>query len=298
MKHFLTLYLFILSGQLFSQEIKDPINFLATVGRKILEHPEYEERKAANDTFQKVLANYLGSDAGFDDPLTPVTNMMRLELGEDARIYTWQMPDENYDYIRYGFVAAKSRGDVVLTQLVEKPSVRDLDFRILKPDEWYGAIYYEAIPVEEKKKEVYTLLGFAPGKPVNQKIIDVIEIDRRGHPRFGAKVFYVEEFMDKTFNKPPMRLVLEYNGDYAASVRWNEVEEMIVMDHLAPPDVKLKGVYRTYGPDMSYDALEWKKDWWHLKKEVEFNSRQDIKITPPDKPVDPPPRSGRRPEPN
>ena len=120
---------------------------------------------------------------------------------------------------------------------------------------------------------------------MNEKVIDIIEIDKNGRPVFGAKVFHIEEFMDKVLTRPPMRLILKYGGDYAASVRWNEEEELIVMDHLSPPDAKLKGVYRMYGPDMSYDALRWDKKWWYLDPEVKFNSRQEIEIKPPDKPL-------------
>ncbi|MDZ7848488.1 MAG: hypothetical protein U5L96_18015 [Owenweeksia sp.] len=80
-------------------------------------------------------------------------------------------------------------------------------------------------------------------------MIDVIEIDARGRPRFGARIFKIDEFMDKTLNKAPMRLILSYGSDYAASVRWNEDEDLVIMDHLfRHPILGLKGVYRRYRP--------------------------------------------------
>ncbi len=280
------LFPFLVAGQ----DIKDPLSELAVTGRTILEHPEYEKRKAANELFLNTLQPYLATEEGFDDPLAEVTNMMRLELGEDVRIYTWQMPDSSFEYKRFGLVAAKSKKGIVVTRLSDNGKhIDEAQFRQLKPDDWYGAIYYEAIPVEKGKEQLYTLLGFAPGSTLNQKIVDVVEIDQRGRPRFGARIFKIDEFMDRTLRKPPMRLILSYNADYAASVRWNEDEEMIIMDHLAPPDAKLKGVYQMYGPDMSYDGLVWDDDWWSLTKEVKFNTRQEVPIVPPDKPVDLPP---------
>lgn len=257
-------------------------------GRLILEHQEYRKRVAANQRFTASLKSYISQEEGFNDPLKAVANMLRLELGEEVRIYTWQMPDSLFNYTRFGLVAAFLDDSMIITELKEVEDIENMQFRKLNANQWYGAIYYHAIPERKKNPRFYTLLGYAPGKELNEKIIDVIEIDKKGRPRFGGKIFHIDEFMDKSLSQPPMRLILKYSGDYAASVRWLEDEELIVMDHLAPPDIKLKGVYRMYGPDMSYDALRWDKKWWYLDKEVKFNSKQNIEIKPPDKPLDMP----------
>lgn len=261
---------------------------LAKTGRQVLVNPEFKKRKQANQEFLDLLESYVGSTKGFDDPLVEVTNMIRLAGGDDLRIYTWQMPDSAYQYQRFGLIVARTRKGIVVTRLIDATStIAQPEFRILKADQWYGAIYYKLIPVKKKgkKKPVYTLLGYAPGEMVNRKIIDVVEVDARGRPKFGAKVFKIEEFMDKKFRKAPMRLILSYGGKYAASVRWNEEREMVIMDHLSPPDDKLKRIYHMYGPDMSYDGLVWSKGWWNLLPQVKFNSGQNIKIVPPNKPT-------------
>ena len=286
MKHFL-IVLFLLAGalsDLVAQEQTLP-DLLASEGRKILEHPEFSERSEANQKFLDYLTRYISETSGFEDPLPGVTNMLRLELGDDVRIYSWQMPDSLYRYTRHALVAVRMDDTIIVTRLEEVQDVESMQFRKLKPGEWYGAIYYQAIPERKKNPRFFTILGFAPGAEVNEKYIDVIEIDKKGRPVFGAKVFHIDEFMDKTLTRPPMRLILKYGGDYAASVRWDEEESLIIMDHLSPPDAKLKGVYRMYGPDMSYDALRWDKKWWYLDKEVKFNSGQEIEIRPPDKPL-------------
>lgn len=274
-------------------------NVLAETGRKILVHPEYEERKAANQKFLETLEEYIATEEGYNAPLTSVTNMLRLTADDEVRIYTWQMPDSTYEYVRFGLVAAQTRKGIVVTRLNDATAdISQPEFKILKPENWYGAIYYSIIPIEKRRNKLYTLLGFAPGADINRKIVEVMELDNRGRPKFGAKIFKIDQFMDQTLRKPPMRLILSYGGKYAASVRWNEEKEMIVMDHLSPPDEKLKGVYRMYGPDMSYDGLVWDDDWWNLKTQVKFNTGQDVKIVPPDKPSDLPagrPSSGTPP---
>ncbi len=281
------LSVFLITSVFGFSQATDIEKMLAETGKQILVHPEFKERKQANKNFLEKLEEYIATEKGFNDALTSVTNMVRLTAEDELRIFTWQMPDSTYKYQRFGLVAANTRRGIVVTRLEDASAdISQPEFKILKSNEWYGAIYYKLIPVKKGRNMVYTILGFAPGGHINQKIIDVIEVDGRGRPKFGARIFKVDHFMDKTLRKPPMRLILSYGGKYAASVRWNEEKEMIVMDHLSPPDDKLKGVYRMYGPDMSYDGLVWKDDWWNLETQVKFNSGQNVKIIPPDKPTD------------
>ncbi|MEQ9262463.1 MAG: hypothetical protein RLP14_04810 [Owenweeksia sp.] len=294
MRFFLLIFQFSLITQLMGQEIRPPaevVHELQKAGRMILEHPEYEKRDSANRHFTQVLKDYVITEKGYEDPLKSVNNMLRLREEEgEFNIYTWQMPDSTFTYRQFGIVAADTRRGIEVTELKDqKELIQEPEFRVLKANDWYGAIYYEMIPVKKGRTTYYTLLGYVPGEKLNRKVVDVVSIDRRGRPKFGARIFRIEQFMDQTFRKAPMRLILSYSGDYSASVRWNVREEMIIMDHLVPPDPKLKGVYQVYGPDMSYDGLEWDDDWWHLKQEVRFNSGQNVPIIPPSKPTNLPP---------
>lgn len=278
-----------------TQEIRPPQDYelqLHTVGRMILEHPEYKVRDSANTYFKELLSEAIATEKGFDHPFRAVTNMLRLADDEGLfRLFTWQMPDSTFRYVRYGMVVVKTKkGDYIVTELIDRiDEIPEAQFRYLKPKDWYGAIYYKMIPVGKGRKRVYTLLGYAPGQKLNRKIVDVIEVGRNGKIRFGAKVFKIDNFMDKVLRKPPMRLILSYNPDYAASVRWLDNEEMIVMDHLSPPNDKLKGVYQMYGPDFTYDGLVWDDGWWNLETGVLFNSGQENRIVPPSGPVGLPP---------
>ena len=294
MKNLLVFILIACSFFMEAQEIRPPqsvVKQLQKTGRMILEHPEYRKRDSANRHFTSLLKDYISTEKGYEDPLKEVNNMLRLrEEDGEFNIYTWQMPDSTFTYRQFGLVAANTRRGIEVTELTdEKESIQEPDFRVLKADDWYGAIYYEMIPVKKGRTTLYTLLGYVPGEKLNRKVVDVISVDRRGRPKFGARIFRIEQFMDQTFRKAPMRLILSYSGDYSASVRWNPKEEMVIMDHLVPPDPKLKGVYQMYGPDMSYDGLEWDDDWWHLKQEVKFNSGQNVPIIPPSKPTNLPP---------
>ncbi len=261
---------------------------LHKTGRIILEHYEYAKRDSANRHFIQKLLEVVSTKEGFDYPFACVDNMLRLEDEQGSfRLFTWQIPDTTFRYIRHGLVVVKTRKEIKVSYLQDQmQSIEEPCYRQLKPEKWYGALYYKMIPVKKGRTQLYTLLGYAPGKELNRKVIDVIEVKNNGKVRFGAKVFYIDQLMDKTMHKPPMRLILAYGTQYSASVKWNEKKRMIIIDHLSPPNSKLKGVYHMYGPDFSYDGLKWKDGWWYLHENIKFNAKQDIPFTPPDRPID------------
>lgn len=263
--------------------IQEEANQLAQWGRTILEHPEFTVRDSANRQFTQLLTELLATENGFLYPFTEVNSM--LALGDDEglfRIFTWQMPDAEFNYQRFGLVVVNTRRGYKVVAL-EDNRLLDIDpeYKTYKPNNWYGALYYKMITTKKRGKRIYTLLGWAPGKELHRKVIEVISVSKSGRVKFGSKVFLIDKFMDKILKKAPMRLILTYNASYASSVKWNDKEKMIVMDHLSPPDAKLKRVYHMYGPDFSYDGLYWKKGWWNLEVGVQFNSGQKIQFGPP-----------------
>ena len=58
------------------------------------------------------------------------------------------------------------------------------------------------------------------------------------------------------------------------SLRYEPGPGMIVFDHLAPSDPRpeSKGVYSLYGPDLSYDGLQFVKGSWILKEDLEMKN--------------------------
>lgn len=266
--------------------IKDSIIIL---GQTVRDSPEFKVRKKANQRFSELLQEYLSYDQGYEDPLKEVQTMVVVsEKDNDFRIFTWLLPDSLFELKAFGLIAAQTRRGVELTILKDKKQdLMEPEFKVLKANQWYGAIYYKLITTKKGRKKIYTLLGYSPDKPVQRKVVEVLSIDKRGRPKFGAKVFYIEDFMDKKFRRAPMRLILSYSAEYSVSVTWNDKEEMVVMDHLIPPNPRLKGLYDMYGPDMTYDGLEWDDDWWYLRPQIKFNTNQEIEIRAPDRPVGP-----------
>lgn len=288
--------LFFLSFLSHGQEDYYP-DSLAIWGRQSLESPIFKVRERSNQKFLEGLKKYLSIEGNFFDPLEECTNMLRLESPDERfAIYTWQRPDADYKYQQFGLIAGEFKGELKLIELHDKwEDLPDLEFKNYRPEQWPGAIYYSIQKVEGEKYE-YLLLGLNMGEPLNHKVVEILKVDKRGRVSFGAKRFKIDNFMDKVLRKPPMRLVLKYNSKYSATVRWNEEAEMVIMDHLAPPEPKMKGLYQMYGPDFSYDGLYWEDDWYHLKNGVDFNTGQQIEIKPPSQPLDLPKKGRVNPE--
>jgi hypothetical protein len=140
----------------------------------------------------------------------------------------------------------------------EKP-----ESRFLTTEKWFGALYFEIIPMTRKgKSNTYTLLGW-DGKDnlTTRKIVDALTING-DKIRIGANLF---EYASDTRK----RVILEYSNEVSASVKYYPKKNCIVMDHLSPKNPMMQGIYADYGPDGTYCLFELKKDKWIFMDEID-----------------------------
>jgi hypothetical protein len=138
--------------------------------------------------------------------------------------------------------------------------------KTIAPQDWYGALYYRIITNRYKKRTYYTLLGWDGHNEItNRKVVDVLNVES-GRLSLGAPMFSQDR-------RPAYRLVYEYANDATMSLNWDDQQKMIVMDHLAPEDGRLKGQFQFYGPDFSYDALRFEKGKWLLIEDLDARNR-------------------------
>ena len=76
-----------------------------------------------------------------------------------------------------------------------------------------------------------------------------------------------------TGKKKQHRVVFEYDKDAQLSLDYNKKKKMITFDHLSPVRTTAKGK-EVMGPDMSYDALIYKKDIWTYKEDVKVKNKK------------------------
>jgi hypothetical protein len=130
---------------------------------------------------------------------------------------------------------------------------------------WPGAIYYQVILTHDKRTPVYTLLGWDGADGLTtRKVVEVLET-QGGQVRLGAPRIQVRGATQR-------RLVLEYADVLSVLLRYEG--DRIAMDHLSPRSPDLQGVAAFYGPDMTYDALEWDGKQWVLRENVDIRDPQ------------------------
>ncbi|HQW05051.1 MAG: hypothetical protein IPH05_04690 [Flavobacteriales bacterium] len=191
--------------------------------------------------------------------------MTRVDAPDGAfRLFTWNLPRADGSHQFEGFVLARSARGQVLTELRDMtPKIPSPEVPELGPERWYGALYYEVIPVKKGGKEIYTLLGWKGySRAETRKVIDVLSF-RNGKPRFGAPVFGKGRLR-------PMRKVFGFSFQATMTLRYDPSLEAIVMDHLSPSRADMKDQWAYYGPDMSHDGYFWHKGEWWFGPEIDL----------------------------
>lgn len=137
--------------------------------------------------------------------------------------------------------------------------------RSYKPNSWTGALYYSMILKYDGKTPVYTLLGWdgADGI-VTRKVIETMSINN-GRVRIGLPYIENDEGLKK-------RHVLEYGDILQVTLKYEEENDRIILDRLAPNDPALQGQTAFYGPTLEYDSYHWDEGKWQMTSFVEVKN--------------------------
>ncbi len=236
---------------------------------------------AVRDSLNTVLKQDLKALLERDDAPTMPLDGLKLSSVDapdhTVRLITWNVPRENGTHLYEGLLLHMNGRERDLFELrdmtgeINAPEVPELG-----PDRWYGALYYQLVPVKRGAKTYYTLLGWkGHDKVETRKVIDVLHF-KGSQPRFGAPIFGSGKLKKN-------RQVFGYSFQASMMLRYDQGYG-IVMDHLAPVRQDLQGQWAFYGPDMSYDAYVWDKDHWRLERDIDARDRQRS-----DKPFNTPP---------
>lgn len=217
------------------------------------------------DTIQNEMRVALSLPGSIDFPWDRL-DMIGNITSEDKqlRVFTWHFTDDADHYRYFGFIQVRSKkGESKLYELKDngKPQrgVMKVDQSI---SDWYGKLYYQILTHKYKRKTYYTLLGMDFNNSRSTiKSVEVITL-QRNQPQFARSLLYNgREFID--------RLILEYDKQVAISLRFDTGSGMIAFDHLVPVHPIYEGNYEFYGPDGSFDGLEFSKGRWNFHKDID-----------------------------
>lgn len=222
------------------------------------------EREAASERLKTALRALLSAPDALSIPLDDLP-LSRVDAPDNAfRLITWNVPLPDGRHRFEGLLLARQGKTQSLFEL------RDMTASITNPelaetgaDRWYGALYYDVIPVRKGGRTWHTLLGWKGHSATEtRKVIEVLWF-RAGKPRFGAPLFGGGRLKEQ-------RKVFAYAFNTSMMLRHERDQGRIVLDHLSPLRPDLQGKGALMGPDMSFDAFVWDRGRWRYQRDIDL----------------------------
>lgn len=244
---------------------------LKSLGYKVVNKPEEQDRKNANYTFIRTLVSALKINDSFHYGFDSVKSVTILNSPDSRfRLITWHVAEDDGTYRFYGAIQMNTNGPLKLYPLEDySPLQKNPEDSVLSNRKWYGARYYKIIPVTTAAAPYYVLLGWKGNTAKStKKVIDVLSF-KNEQPVFGMPIFTGD---GKTRN----RVVFEYTSQASMVLRQAaETPDLIVFDHLSPSQPSLKGKYEYYGPDMTYSGYRLKQGVWVFEDNLDMKNLGD-----------------------
>jgi hypothetical protein len=239
---------------------------LVSLGKKFINEDNDLERKNANYAFIKTLVGALKLPNSFLYPFDSLKSVNIINSPDNRfRIISWPIVNADGSYRFYGTIQINTGGSLKMYPLNDySPLIKNPEDTVANNLTWFGAEYYRIIPVYSPKL-YYVLLGWK-GNTVksNKKVIEVLSF-KDDKPVLGMPIF---DGNGKTRD----RVVFEYTRQSSMLLRYVADQNLIVFDHLSPPDPKLKNQHDTYGPDLSYDGYKLKNGRWEYVDDLDMRN--------------------------
>lgn len=226
------------------------------------------ERDTISESLKRELERILQRDDAFTLDLGALP-ISRVDAPDGTfRLLTWNVLRSDGSHRYEGWLLARNGKKVKLHALsdgtTKLPAPESPE---LGSDRWYGALYYQVIPVKKGAKTYYTLLGWKGYSRVEtRKVIEVLHF-KGEQVRFGAPLF-------GSGRVKANRKVFGYSFQASMMLRHDPANARIVLDHLSPARADMEGQWAFYGPDLSYDAFVWDKDHWRFERDVDARNMQ------------------------
>ena len=227
---------------------------LLSISEELFSLQNNNERYAKNAAFIKTLVNSLKIQGSFAYPFDSLKKITVLPSPDNSfRIFSWGLPSDDGTYRFFGAIQMATRdGKLKLFPLIdETASISDANL-VTNNKKWYGARYYEIVPVlNAGKTAYYVLLGWKGNNDkTSKKVIEVLSFSQ-DQATFGKAVLEASK-------GGPMknRIVFEYNKLNSMTLTLDKSTNMIVFDHLAPFSPDMAGNFEFYASDLSFDAYK------------------------------------------
>lgn len=275
---FLVSFSFVQAQHLVMQE-----DSLVLLLKKVRNSTSNQEKEENNRAFQQVLEKTILMKGAFDYPFNRLNSLGKITSPDNTfRIFTWNVEQEDLTQKYYCYILRfdDRKDEYYYIELKDdKLILPPRPTETLKPAVWYGALYYEIIPMDNRSKDMYTVLGWIGNNNMStMKVVDVFTF-RGKNLRIGSPIIYVNDEKMK-------RYFMEYAKKTTIHLGYEKQYDRIIFDHLVPEVPSLEGVYSMYIPDLTYDAFVADNGKWRFKENVVATNSPDsekISITYVDK---------------
>jgi hypothetical protein len=223
------------------------------------------EKEVLLDSLRGQMSEALALPGSMDFPWNRL-NKIGVITSDDqqVRVFTWHVMDD-FDHYRYfGFIQVRlKKGKSRVFELKDNGKAQRGLFKLDQTTtDWYGKLYYQVLVNKHKRKTYYTILGMDFNNSMSTiKTVEVIAIQRNA-PHFVKSLFF-------NGSNRVDRLVLEYSKQVAITVRYDPGTDMISFDHLVPLHPIYENNYEFYGPDGSFDGLEFSDGLWNYRDDID-----------------------------
>ncbi len=247
---------------------EDSLLVMLDVVRKTESVPKME---GLNQEFSQTLSKVILMEGAFDYPFQKLSQKMSTITSPDGvfRFFNWNVEDSYKEHNFYALVLKYNEKEDNYEVIKLKDNYRYIfspDTKSLDHTNWYGALYYQIIPIKKGNKTIYTLLGWnGNNRSSTKKIIEAMTFANHSSIKFGETIFKYGKEMKR-------RIVFEYSAEANMSLKYykKKKEQKIVFDHLSPQSPQVEGIRSFYFPDLSFDALYLQGNKWVLVENEEM----------------------------
>jgi hypothetical protein len=232
---------------------------------EVLTNTKSTQRQQASLQLRQMLDSVLRIPGSFHYQFSKLEGVSIVQPSDaSCRIFTWQLYLDNNDYKYRGFIQ-KANGKVYPLK-DNSDDMRTVEFSVLKPQNWYGALYYNLHTFQHDGQTLYLLFGYDVfGFYNRRKLLDVLYFDEKGQPKFGKDVLEMKDGFGR--KRTVKRFLLEYSASVNVSLNYDKTLEMVVYDHLIYGQ-PIRSAGPSNVPDGSYCGLKLNKYgvWEYIDK--------------------------------
>lgn len=262
-----------LSFSLKAQQVPNQLNVfqdtLIKISARVVAAQRDAKKLEVNGSFVKTLVEALKTPNSFSYPFDSLKNVSVIKSSDQAfRIFSWYVLLENGTYRYYGAIQMNTKSEPLkLYPLIDQTENLADPNTVTNNQKWFGARYYEIVPVTSGNRlPYYILLGWKGNtQTTTKKVIDILSFDK-DNLTFGAPVFDGKELKGKN------RIIFEYAKSNAMTLKTDLKAGMIVFDHLTSFDPEIKDKFEYYGSDGTFDGLKIISGRLKLQEDITLNN--------------------------